>query len=310
MANNRFYVEAPATFTPLPYGLLQSLSTSIRTPTDPHWQMGVNYESICEGGNTTYDDCIVVTGSGLGQPVPPSPPKAASATIDKRGATPFTVFAEIDCSAPGFWDRAEESVAEAFAKSESRQVEYAFWTGRAGGQVDVFPHLQANAAIVDESSITLQTAATVISGSAVFDIVEGLGRLERDLAECYGGQGVIHAPRSLAPVMAAYMLLIPDGNRYLTPNGNIVVFGTGYQGTGPSDASNATPLANTAWMYATGQMFIYRSPITTMAPRESINRAENSISMIAERTYVIGFECCHLAVQVSLGGVSSGAPGS
>lgn len=311
MANARLYVEPP-TFTSIQFGLLSSLDFALRTPTDPHWQMGVNYESICGVAQTTYDDCIAVTGAGQGQPVPPSPPKSSNgAGLVKRGATSFTVYTEVDCSAVGFWDRAEEIVGEQITRTEQYQVEQAFWTGVAGGQVVAYPHLQANTQILDESSIILQTAATQVSGGAVMDVVEGIGRLEATLGACYDGTGILHVPVALAAAMAENMLLVRDGNRYRTPKGHIVVLGDGYRGTGPADAPGAAAPTTTAWVYATGMMFIYRSPVTIIRPQSStIDKAENTVKAIAERTYVLGWDCCHAAVQISLGGRITGSPGS
>jgi hypothetical protein len=309
VANSRNYVDAPA-FSTLPFGLLTALPEYIRSPTDPHWQAGVNYESICGTSSTTYDDCLVVTGSGIGQPVPPSPAKADTGTdLIKRGATAFTVYTEVDCSAPGFWERAEDVVGVAITRNEEFQVEQAFWTGVAGGQTAVFPHLAANAQILDESSILIQTAATQVSGGATFDIVEGLGRLEAAIAGCYDGVAIIHVPMSLNPAMVSNFLIARDGPRYRTANGNIVVFGAGYRGTPPTDPSGTVP-ANSAWIYATGSLFIYRSGVTVFPRQESIDRAENTVKAIAERTYVIGWDCCHYAVQISLGGYPTGVSGA
>jgi hypothetical protein len=307
--NRREYVAAPA-FTPRQFGLLTSLNDVVRTPVNPHWQYGVTWESLCGDAGTTFDDCIVVTGSGTGQPVPPSPAKADTGLdLIKRGATPFTVFAEIDCSAPGFWDRAEEVVGDGLLRTEQEQVERALWTGIAGGQNVVFPHLAASAAISDEDGILLQTAGVSVSGNAVYDITEGLGRLEGLLASCYGGQGVIHAPATLAATFAAQGLVKPQGTKMLTALGNIVVFGAGYPGTSPSAPLDPSP-ATSQWMYATGAMFIYRSRATIIPKRDSIDRAENTVKAIAERTYVIGWDCCHYAVQVTVGGEVAGSSGT
>jgi hypothetical protein len=310
MVNMRQYVEPPA-FTSIQFGLLTSIAEQIRTPSDPHWQQGVTYESLCGPANTTFDDCIAVTGASFGTPVPPSPPKAdTGAGLYPRGATAFTVYTEIDCSAPGFWERSQEAVNENLTRREQFQVEQSFWTGLAGGQQVVFPHLQANTQILDENGIILQTAATSVSGAAQFDLVEGLGRLEAQLEACYDGVGVIHVPAILGAAMANNMLLVREGPRYRTPNGNIVVIGAGYPGTGPSDAPNAPTPSNNAWIYATGAMMIYRSPVTIMPRVSTLNKAENTMTAIAERTYSIAWDCCHYAVNVTLGGYAAGISGS
>jgi hypothetical protein len=54
-------------------------------------------------------------------------------------------------------------------------------------------------------------------------------------------------------------------------------------------------------------VFGYRSDVRFTRARESIDRAENTYKMIAERTYVIGFECCLVAVQFALGVIPTGA---
>jgi hypothetical protein len=85
-----------------------------------------------------------------------------------------------------------------------------------------------------------------------------------------------------------------------TKNGNKVAIGGGYPGSGPDGAPRA---ANTTWLYATGNVFGYRSNVRVRAPQgaESIDRSNNTIKMIAERTYVLGWDCCHFAVQAFLG---------
>src|SRR5690554_5291721 len=102
-------IVQPPTFTPLPYGLLTTLRDDIR-PGDARWMAGVTWESICAQGETTYDECWSVTGSGEAPPEPSA--KSSTTEITRRGALPFTVFAEVDCSAPGFWDRAQSFVSD------------------------------------------------------------------------------------------------------------------------------------------------------------------------------------------------------
>lgn len=309
----RTYVQAPS-FSPLPFGLLSSLSSTFRNPSNSHWQFGVNYEPVCAQGGTTFGDCFAVSGTGLGAVGEPTA-KAATTAISQRGATPFTVFAEVDCSAPGFFDRAEEIIGDAFTQSEQWQVERAFWTGLADGQSVVYPHLAANTAVVDDFGITLQIAATTVSGgvSTPLDIVEALGFLESELADCYDGVGVIHAPRVLLPSFAEATLITRENDHYVTPNGNIVVFGAGYPGTSPAGASSS----GSVWMYATGAMFIYRSDVSVLPVHptggrgeNSFSRANNTVKAIAERTYVIGWDCCLRAVNVTTGGIGAGLPSS
>lgn len=308
MALPREYVNSPS-FTPLPYGLLSALKSEIRSPSNHHWEGGVTYETLCAAGGTTYDECFSVTGTGTRSTMisPPQPPaKAETADIVNRGATSFTVYAEVDCSAPGFWDHAEESAALAIAQSEQYQVERALWTGTAGNAQVVYPHLAADTEMLDPNGYILQTAAVTIVSGGVLDVVEALGRLEKALADCYNGVGIIHVPRSLTSAFQSAQLIIPDGPRYRTANGNIVVFGSGYVGSSPSGAQDSS----LAWIYATGMLFIYQSSVRIMRASESIDRATNTVHALAERTYVIGWECCHIGASVTLGGIPAGASGT
>src|SRR5690554_3145007 len=110
----------------------------------------------CPTGDTTYDPCLSVTGTGA-----PAAPATKTGNVEQttRGATPFTVYAQFECSAVGVGDAATVG-ADALARVEQRQVETAFWTGVAGGQPVVFPHLAAAAAVFDSQGILLQPNAT------------------------------------------------------------------------------------------------------------------------------------------------------
>ena len=289
MAGARQIVDPP-TFTSLPYGLWDAAQKPATS--SPHWQQGITWIERCPTGGTTYDECLSVTGTGA-----PPEPAAKTDNVDQtfRGATPFTVVAEFDCSPVGLGDAATVA-GDALARVEAQQVEAAFWTGTAGAQTLVFPHLAANAEVLDAQDIVLQTVASpAVTGA---DAAHALGELEADLADCYSGQGIIHVPRVALPTLAAWNLVEERDGRLYTTAGNLVVVGGGYTGSGPDGSA---PAAGTAWIYATGAVFGYRGDVQVTSPRDSIDRSANTMRMIAERTYVLGFECCHLAAHIVLG---------
>lgn len=291
MAGARQIVDPPA-FTALPHGLWDSIQHP--TPGGSHWQQGITWIERCPEGDTTYDDCLSITGTGA----PPAPAaKAGNVEQTSRGATPFTVYAQFECSPVGVGDAATVG-SDALARVEQRQVEAAFWTGVAGGQPVVFPHLAADAEVVDSQDIILQpTASPIVTGGA--DVAHALGALEQALATCYAGQGLIHVPRSALPTLAAWKLAhTADDGQLVTPGGNRIVAGTGYTGSGPDGAAAA---AGTSWIYATGPAFGYRSDVYVSPVRESLDRSTNTLRMLAERTYVIGYTCCLLAAHIALG---------
>lgn len=298
MPGPRTTVPSPTT-APAPYGLLSVVQARYNEP-DPHWRNGVNYQPLCGVGNSggggfTYDDACV-TGA---------PTKAATASLVTRGATPFAAYAEVDCSpVGGFWDDAEARAADALTRSEAWQVERAFWTGSATNGYVVYPHLAANAVVNDSalsSTVLLQSAATTVTGVAL-DPAEGLGRLEQALADCYDQQGVIHIPAGLIPSFDARGLIKASGQQLKTLNGNLVAAGNGYPGTAPDGTSTTGVL----WIYATGQVFAYRSEQIRFRREDSFDRSENTLKQIAERVYVLGWDCCHFAIPITLGGNVAG----
>lgn len=285
----RQLVELPAVFTPLPYGLWDTVQHP--SVDGPHWQQGITWVERCPTGDTTYDECLSVTGTGA----PPEPPaKSANVNQTSRGALPFTVYAEFECSPVGVAE-AEAVASDALDRVEQQQVEAAFWTGSAGGQQVVFPHLAADAEVLDGETVLQLVASPVITGA---DIAHALGVLEQELADCYAGQGLIHVPRTALPTLAAAYLIVERDGRLYTPAGNLIVVGGGYTGTGPDGSA---PAAGTTWIYATGAAWGYRSDPYVSRLRDSLDRTSNTIRMLAERTYLLGFECCLLAAHIVLG---------
>lgn len=302
MAGPRVVVDSPS-FTPLPYSLWDAVQQ--RDSGDSHWQNGITWIDRCGNGDTLYEECIAVTGSG-GSPTAQAS-MASNITQTNRGATPFACYAEFDCSPVGLADA--QSIADAsLAKIRNYQLERAFWTGTAGktktgnvAQTTVFPHLAANATLTDpnDATITLQPTANMsASGGATTDVADGLGQLQGALAGAYHGVGVIHIPTLALPTFIAWDLLEDrDGGLY-THTGNRVVVGHGYPGTSPAGAA---PAAGTTWIYGTGAVFGYQATVEMGSLNELFDRSENTHHMVAQQVYVLGFECALYATQVQLG---------
>lgn len=291
MVNRRQIVDPP-TFTPLPYGLL---SVAQHPPIgDGHWQNGVTYQSRClNAGDTTYSaDCgMAVTGTG---PAPPPPALTDNVDLTTRGATAFTAYAEFDCAPVGMANAAK--IAEdALAQSADYDVERAFWTGKAANQTVVFPHLAANADIIDGDTLLQSTASVVVTGTPAPTVA--LGLLEQAIADCSNGQGVIHVQRKVLPALFKAQVIEIRGGQIVTKGGNLVAAGAGYPGTGPAGQAVTS---STSWMFATGPVFAYASQTRVNDLRTALDRTTNTVKYIAERTYVIGWDCCHAAVQTDI----------
>jgi hypothetical protein len=292
---------SPPTFTDRSYGLLSVVQARYDEP-DEHWRNGVTFSDLCGLAGTTYDP-ICVSGTA-------APLKAPNVTLQKFGAEPFTVFGEFDCSPVGYSQQERAALAtDALTRNESWQVERTFWTGAVAGVgstvYSVNPHLASNETIVDSLGIQLQCAATPVSGSVVLDIDEGFGRLAAAMANCYNGQFVLHVPMILADAMFDHHIIDIYGSQIKTKAGNLVALGAGYTGSGP----DGTSIPNAVWVYATPPVFAYRSRPETFTYKEMIDRTDNTLQSIVERTYVLGFPCCcFFAVPISVGGDVTGLP--
>lgn len=300
MANGRQLANPPV-FTPLPFGLLSAATDSTATaPT--HWKAGITWQSHCPGADGTYDPCGALSASG---PVPDAPLKDQTSEFLLRGATAFTVYAKFHCSSLGFWDVANQLATEALTRVEGHEVERIFDSGvapRIGGSTEtVYPHLQADAEFVDDTDALLQSTADVITTTPL-DATEAFGRIEAALAECYNGVGVLHVPAVLSGEVQARALVQARGSQLTTLMGNRMALGGGYSGAAP----DGTVTPGVAWVYATGSVFYYRGEITVMDPVDSFDRSINTVEAMAERTYLFGWDCCHLAVPVYIGGIPAG----
>jgi hypothetical protein len=288
----RMIVDPPRR-QPMPYGIFTAVED--RPVDDPHLLGGVEYQPLCGGAGTTFDYCV--TGG-------PAPQMYATAARFFRAALPFTVFAEVDCTPVGtHWDQGFEDAKNILQTTEQYQVERAFWTGQAAGLDNiVYPHLAAAAPVTQSVvtnglQVTLQTQAVVVSGGSL-NPVSAIGALEGNLSACYDGMGTLHVPESAIPALANLNMLDERGGALFTKNGNRVVAGAGYPGTSPSGTQ---PTAGTTWMYATGQMFMYRGPVRTIANEvQSLDRSVNTMKARAYRTYVLGWDCCHFAAQINV----------
>lgn len=296
MARGRFPIGSGSLPFTTPQFDLLSTATQLNLP-DSRWKMGITWEPLCPESSGTYDPCTaVVDNAGAAEPAPTPPAKDATTEWQIRGATPFTAYSRIDCSPVGQWDQLSDVNQQALIRSEARFVETAFWSGVAGGQTIVFPHLAADTEFSDGEDL-LQPAATVVT-EIPQQVYVAIGMLEDAVRDCYPGVATIHVPLRIAGEFVSLNLTEPRaGTMYTRSSGSKVVIGD-YPGTAPDGTS--TP--GVTWVYATGEVFFARDrEPTRFRPAESFDRDVNTLSMIAERTYVIGWDCCLFAIPIQNG---------
>jgi hypothetical protein len=287
-------IGEPTSFTAPSYGLL-STATGLDL-TSSHWKMGVVWEDLCPDADGTYDPCIGTIADGdEAVPAPAPPAKAPTFGRTTRGATPFTAYASIQCSPVGSWDQLSEWGRQGLLRAEERYVENVFWTGIAGGQTVVFPHLAADSEVFDGEDL-MQPAATVVT-TVPQQGYTAIGMLEEAMRDCYPGIATIHMPLRIAGQFVSLNLTESRGGvMYTRSAGSKVVIGD-YPGTAPDGTS--TP--GVTWVYATGPVFYMRDQAVQFRREDSLDRNVNTVTMITERTYVVGFTCCLLAIPIQNG---------
>lgn len=273
------YVDAPVVM-PYTYGLFSVALTPAEDP-DPHWACGVDYQPMsCDKSSVVGDYCDT----------PPPGPKIVPEGVDTVSGLPFTVFDGFNCHLVGFTEAEITARARAALDlGERRAVEREYWTGEAGSR----PRL------ADPSAVVLNAVPAPGVADALHP-VGGIAALENYLGDNYGGTGIIHAPRGVGAFLSYHSLAAVVGARVQTMVGTPVALGGGYVvNTGP-DGVEAPP--GTAWMYATGQVVIRRSApwLNPDSVKQALNRSNNNVTILAERTYVVSHECVLAAVLISI----------
>lgn len=196
-------------------------------------------------------------------------------------ALPFIVYAGRLCGTVGFTVEEQQRLTlQKLKATEQATVEMVF-----SRQLFVqSPGLSGNPA-----------AVTVPAGT---NFADSVGKLEAAFYAAYGQQGVLHVPIRSGTHMMGQHLLIPDrehplpGNSkvWRTVTGSAVSIGN-YAGNSPADAA---PAAGHEWLYMTPAVKIWASPDSQVeiSPVEgSLNRTTNQETWLAERFYIVGFEC-------------------
>lgn len=248
---------------PLPFGLFSVLQFR---EGPARWENGILWEKgTCDPVYIIGDPSCAPTDEGRTQAT--GLPKNLSSNDYgwPSGVTPFTLYGHYSCSLAS--TTVED--AEAFARThlvtrEEAGAERELWAGTAG----------------------LKIAFNKAVGKTYPDLspVDAVATLEQHIAVEYGSLGVMHMPRSIATVLLARQVLTVSGGRLTTALGTPVVAGAGY----PDKEKK---------IFVTSSLVGYRSEIfaPTAERGDLIDRGTNTLTAIAERSYVIGYDPCGLA---------------
>jgi hypothetical protein len=155
---------------------------------------------------------------------------------------PYMLEAIDEASTFGFEARDWEGRAKRHLENGKYQaVEREFWAGSLA-QAKSYP----NRYLADANCVDL-TPTTVPSVERGFQILAEALATGKSGSPGMGGQGMIHCQSASVPTL---FWAVRSGNTLQDINGNIIVRGDGYPGTGPLGNSNFTPPAGQTWIYA------------------------------------------------------------
>lgn len=239
----------------------------------------------------------------------PKDNKSAAPTVAPVYETdPFVIETSYGCKLVGnannvVTDEYKRIALDHLELGTPKALEFQFWTNTLGSRMQ---SLDSSA-----TEITgLTTAATIVTGSTIYDRQVGLALAGSQLANCGAGtQGMIHAPAFLVQLWWGDGLLTIDDDGYLvtTIRRDRVVAGSGYPGTGPSGTAALTALQT--WVFVTGPVEIYLADgeIIGTEIKESLTRTTNDVLFTAERLALIRFDpCCKAAVLLDAGANGGG----
>jgi hypothetical protein len=275
-------IEKPTPSMPLRYGLLQAAFGPFDLPVHAR-NGGLRYvTSLCAEGFGYEIECIGSQDS-----------KASEFSLGTTTVTglPFIIAATVTCGAVGFtYDEQRAFVMERLRGVEQSMLEEIFSTSTFG---------QAPG-LVAADGITTVTGA----GDSVANVLSELERARYcgftgNTAQ-YGPPGTLHvAIPVLNALKEAHLIEFGADNKWHTAMGTVVSAGC-YANNNPAGAA---PADGVFWMYLTGQTAIWRTPDpeVQVAPVEgSLNRTTNQMMMLAEREYVVTYECGGFAKAVTL----------
>lgn len=275
-------VEKPTPSMPLRYGLFQAAIGPLDLPVHGR-NGGVQYVTALCGEGFGYEvECLATQNS-----------KAAAWTengVSVVTGAPFIVFATMQCGTVGFsYEEEQALILERLKGVEQSVVEELFSTSTLG----------QGPGLVTADGITTVTGA----GDTVVDVLSELERARYcgftgNLTQ-YGPPGILHVAIPVLNELKSQHVIDFDGTRWRTPMGTVVSGGC----YANNDPAGAAPADGVFWMYLTGQTTVWRTPDSQVqiAPVEgSLDRATNQYMMLAEREYVVTYECGGFAKAVTL----------
>lgn len=268
MVSNALLAVDPASRVAPTGGLFSVLP--FRTDASGHWGNGVTWESLsCAPASGIGDPSCDPEEETVGLP------KADAVGAENGEASPFTIYFKEKCDPVGRASIAQDRVTSSLLVKEQFRAEQALWTGDLGNT----PNFQTAESVGDST-----------------DPRYVLGSLTRVARRDYG-MGVLHVGTIGAAVLVDHDLIVQRGDAWFTVFGDQVVIGAGYPEVEGGPIIGAADPGN-VYAVMTPPLFGYRSDVFTSSERSGdlLDRRTNDLYAVAERTYVLGFDPCGVAL--------------
>lgn len=215
------------------------------------------------GGTSPNITMATTTGGVRTAKVRTSP--SAAVTSD-----PFSIYVLRECRTVGDYDRAQAAAMKMLTLGEQAAVEKEMWT-------------------------RMSSVATNITPATPPSPKVGLAMLEEAIGDRYFAKPTIHASLDLSSLLTTDGAAEKVGQHLETGIGSNFVAGAGYPRLGPGGA----PAAGSEWLIATGGMFVDRGTAFVQGPMVVQAPLDNTQVVLAERTYVAGWDCTPIAIRVT-----------
>lgn len=201
-------------------------------------------------------------------------------TVGRVDGYGFTAYQGVECGAVGLAASLDE-VTKVFKASESLMVEKAMMAKLAGaGAIDLTP---------SSGGVSPKVA---------------LALLEQAVGCVYAGVPTIHVTRSVGSILMADNAIVRDGDRFMSRQGSKIASGVGYDC--PNVDPTGTDSTDAVWLYATGEVLVQRGELITrevISPGDvpsgmtQSHYSQNSVYMLAERPYIVAYDCVVAAIK-------------
>lgn len=187
--------------------------------------------------------------------------------------TPFGVYGGVTCRPFGF-----EGLPALRAAFEAKEA-----VGVEKGLMSFLSAVPTTVTVLDPKG-----------GNVAVTPQAAVAALEEHAACTYAGVPTLHMPRGIASLLSSTMVKF-SGNALYTHLGSKVAAGGGY-GCPNIGPDNGTPGAGERWLYATGEVVLWRGEVEA---HEALNQTNNDLVALVERTYMVAVDCYIAAVKVN-----------